>query len=104
MEFTYAIQNLGSYPPTRCASCNSGAGCATDSVLHGAQVLREHPNPATLKPGTLTATRALAGSVDMGNVLSEEKKQQVIALGKLGWSLRASRKQQVSVDKPRVLT
>src|ERR1700693_1179678 len=24
----------------------------------------------------------------MGNVLSEEKKQQVIALGKLGWSLR----------------
>jgi hypothetical protein len=24
----------------------------------------------------------------MSNVLSEEKKQQVIALGKLGWSLR----------------
>ncbi len=24
----------------------------------------------------------------MGNVLSEEKKQQVIALGKLGWPLR----------------
>ena len=24
----------------------------------------------------------------MGNVLNEEKKQQVIALGKLGWTLR----------------
>ena len=24
----------------------------------------------------------------MGNVLSEEKKQQVLALGRLGWSLR----------------
>ena len=28
------------------------------------------------------------GSVGMSNVLSEEKKQQVIALGKLGWPLR----------------
>ena len=28
------------------------------------------------------------GSVGMSNVLSEEKKQQVIALGKLGWTLR----------------
>ncbi len=27
-------------------------------------------------------------SVDVSNVLSEEKKQQVIALGRLGWSLR----------------
>src|SRR5918912_44173 len=27
-------------------------------------------------------------SVDMSNVLNEEKKQQVIALGKLGWTLR----------------
>ena len=26
--------------------------------------------------------------VGMSNVLSEEKKQQVIALGKLGWTLR----------------
>jgi len=31
---------------------------------------------------------ALIGSVGMSNVLSEEKKQQVIALGKLGWPLR----------------
>src|ERR1700751_832379 len=31
---------------------------------------------------------ALIGSLGMSNVLSEEKKQQVIALGKLGWSLR----------------
>src|SRR5499427_4032520 len=28
------------------------------------------------------------GSLGMSNVLSEEEKQQVIALGKLGWSLR----------------
>jgi hypothetical protein len=28
------------------------------------------------------------GSVAMSNVLSEEKKQQVIALGRLGWTLR----------------
>ncbi|MBI3409295.1 MAG: hypothetical protein HY040_13195 [Planctomycetes bacterium] len=27
-----------------------------------------------------------------GNVLNEEKKQQVIALGRLGWSLRRSQK------------
>jgi hypothetical protein len=27
-------------------------------------------------------------SVDVSNVLSEEKKKQVIALGQLGWSLR----------------
>ena len=31
---------------------------------------------------------ALIGSLGMSNVLSEEKKQQVIALGKLGWPLR----------------
>jgi transposase len=33
-------------------------------------------------------TRGHVASVDMSNVLSEEKKQQVIALGRLGWSLR----------------
>ena len=32
--------------------------------------------------------RSLIGSVGMSNVLSEEKKQQVITLGKLGWPLR----------------
>ena len=31
-------------------------------------------------------------SVDVSNVLSEEKKQQVIALGRLGWSLRKIQK------------
>src|ERR1700757_629755 len=31
---------------------------------------------------------ALIGSFGMSNVLSQEKKQQVIALGKLGWTLR----------------
>ena len=36
----------------------------------------------------MTLTEALIGSVGMSNVLSDEKKQQVIALGKLGWSLR----------------
>ena len=36
----------------------------------------------------MTSTGALIGSVGMSNALSEEKKQQVIALGKLGWSLR----------------
>ena len=28
-------------------------------------------------------------SLGMANVLTEEKKQQVLALGRLGWSLRA---------------
>ena len=32
--------------------------------------------------------RGPIASVSMSNVLSEEKKQQVIALGKLGWALR----------------
>ena len=40
------------------------------------------------KPRTLTPRGALIGSLDMSNVLSDEKKQQVIALRKLGWSLR----------------
>jgi transposase len=35
----------------------------------------------------LTATEGLP-SVDVSNVLSEEKKQQIIALGRLGWPLR----------------
>jgi hypothetical protein len=45
-------------------------------------------NRPTIKPGTLTLTRGPIASVSMSNVLSEEKKQQVIALGKLGWPLR----------------
>jgi hypothetical protein len=36
----------------------------------------------------LTPERALVGSLGMSNVLSTDKKQQVIALGKLGWPLR----------------
>src|SRR5206468_130510 len=44
--------------------------------------------PAIGKPGTLTPERALIGSLGMSNVLSTDKKQQVISLGKLGWSLR----------------
>ena len=62
--------------------------------------LRGHPKPANeghlktgqrVKPGTLTLARGLIASVSMSNVLSEEKKQQVIALGKLGWPLAAHR-------------
>ncbi len=37
-------------------------------------------------------TRGHVPSVDVSNVLSEEKKQQVIALGRLGWSLRKIQK------------
>jgi hypothetical protein len=40
----------------------------------------------------------------MSNVLNEEKKQQVIALGKLGWPYGASSKSLVSVEKQQVLT
>jgi hypothetical protein len=36
----------------------------------------------------LTPARGFGPSVGMANVLSEDKKQQVIALGRLGWSLR----------------
>jgi len=36
----------------------------------------------------LTLASSFAAFVSMGNVLSEDKKQQVIALGRLGWSLR----------------
>jgi transposase len=37
-------------------------------------------------------TRGQVPSVDVSNVLNEEKKQQVIALGRLGWSLRKIQK------------
>jgi transposase len=37
-------------------------------------------------------TRGRLPSVDVSNVLNEEKKQQVIALGRLGWSLRKIQK------------
>jgi transposase len=36
----------------------------------------------------LTATKGSVPFVDMSNALSEEKRQQVIALGRLGWPLR----------------
>jgi len=36
----------------------------------------------------LTPREAFVGSLGMSNVLSDDKKQQIIALGKLGWSLR----------------
>jgi hypothetical protein len=51
--------------------------------------LSNHPKPANDKGtfGTLIATSHI-GCVGMSNVLNKEKKQQVIALGKLGWTLR----------------
>jgi hypothetical protein len=45
-------------------------------------------------------TRGQVASVDVSNVLSEEKKQQIIALGRLGWSLRKIQKATVSVERP----
>ena len=36
----------------------------------------------------------------MANVLNEEKKQQVLALGRLGWSLRRIQQATMSVAKP----
>ena len=57
-----------------------------------------HPKPAInghLKTGqlagwleTLTTARRLCSCAGMSNVLSDEKQQQVLALGRLGWSLR----------------
>src|SRR5579862_7680785 len=38
--------------------------------------------------GTLTTARGVIASAAMANVLSDDKKQQVLALGRLGWSLR----------------
>jgi transposase len=40
----------------------------------------------------LTQTRGRVPCVDVSNVLNEQKKQQVIALGRLGWSLRRIQK------------
>ncbi len=45
-------------------------------------------NRPTINPGTLTLTRGPIASFSMSNVLSEEKKQQVMVLGKLGSVLR----------------
>src|SRR5439155_7148042 len=46
--------------------------------------------PANAAPGAETLTWAVGctPAAGMGNVLSAEKRQQVIALGRLGWSLR----------------
>ena len=42
--------------------------------------------PTETPSGTLTAVRGVIASADMANALSGEKKQQVIALGQLGWT------------------
>ena len=51
----------------------------------------------------MTPRRAFISFLDMSNVLNEEKKQQVIALGRLGWSVGASSDSPVYVAKPQVL-
>lgn len=45
-------------------------------------------NRPTGKSGTSTLRGGLIGSLGMSNVLSQDKKQQIIALGKLRWPLR----------------
>ena len=52
--------------------------------------LGRHPKPANAAPGAETLTWAVGctPAAGMANVLSAEKRQQVIALGWLGWSLR----------------
>src|SRR5205823_5975705 len=42
--------------------------------------------------GTLTQARGRVPCVDVSNVLNEQTKQQVIGLGRLGWSLRRIQK------------
>jgi transposase len=52
-------------------------------------VITEAPeNRPPTNSGTLTPARGFVPSVGMANVLSDDKKQQVLALGRLGWSLR----------------
>src|SRR5580658_8987983 len=59
-------------------------------MWHGEVNLGNHPKPANDKPslGTLNPTRGRYPPSNVSNVLNEEKRQQVIALGRLGWSLR----------------
>jgi hypothetical protein len=59
---------------------------------HRLQDLSDHPKP---KPANETSV----GDID-ANVLNEEKKQQVLALGRLGWPLRQIQKATASVVKP----
>ena len=49
---------------------------------------KDHLKTQYRETGTLTATKGFVPFVDMSNALSEEKRQQVIALGRLGWPLR----------------
>src|SRR5207247_3770360 len=44
--------------------------------------------PPRIAPGTLTGAETVCFCTGMTNVLSEDKKQQVVALGEHGWSLR----------------
>src|SRR5262250_1601897 len=65
-----------------------GVGCGLDLSMTSA-ITQIRPTRAA--SGTLTAAEVVA-SVDMANVLNEEKKQQILALGRLGWPLRQIQK------------
>lgn len=50
--------------------------------------MQGHLNTGQSEARDIDSGKSLLGSVAMSNVLSQEKKQQVIALGKLSWRLR----------------
>jgi hypothetical protein len=81
------------------ARAMAGAILALNGIRPRKSALSDHPNPANgyhLKTGQRNSVRdidtplGLVASEGMANVLNEEKKQQVLALGRLGWSLRRS--------------
>ena len=91
-SFRFSIEIPSEWPATRrLARISPGKSLA----------LGGHPKPANeghLKTGQRKSGRTLSTtegvpSVDVSNVLSEEKQQQVIALGRLGWSLRRIQKE-----------
>jgi len=60
---------------------------STVSPRGSPKTIRDHPKPANEKL-TQDVDRRRVCSVDVSNVLTEEKTNQVMALGRLGWSLR----------------
>jgi hypothetical protein len=75
--------------------------------------LNDHPKghvrspenrPCKKRSRTLTAVGGRVAFRGMANVLNNEKKQQILALGQLGWSLRRISGQRVFGEKPSALT
>jgi hypothetical protein len=56
--------------------------------------------PCKERSRTLTAVGARVAFRGMANVLNSEKKQQILALGQLGWSLRRIQQATQFVEKP----